>query len=570
MVYSPYFAFSTNRRRKTGFLLPEWSKGGRDGFGLLVPLFLNLSPSHDATIYAGGNEERGGIVAAEFRYVQDYNSKGGLMVNYMRDRLEDTPEDDFKSDGIYRTAKDRYWVRGKIDHAFGQGIQGKLDLDIVSDRDYLQEYQGGIIGFDKSNERFKSAFGRGFDSSTTYVRANTAQLSKIWTDMSLNAELRAVQDLTEKSSTDHLWSLPKIRFDGRKALLAPADNPSSFRYFLEGIDLAWESEYIYYWRETGVGSQRLDLHPQLKGALPVSRYLETTFAVGVRNTSYLVDDNSDTSQGYNSSLMSRTLTDFEVATSTILMRDFDFDSSSFRRLTHMIRPELKYNYIPTRKQDRFPDLDGTDRIDARNLVSYGLINDFDVKFVNEDGQLATRKLGYFKIRQSYDIVEQRRDNLGPGESREPFSDLSFESVADPVKYLRLGYKSDWNMYGNGVVKYELASRLHDNRGDSLNLEFRTEKGTDIRQLNADLTIKFTDTILAQAIIAHSFYADEISDAQLRIFYNPACWSLEFMATNTADGDYRFSVMVNLEGVGNVLGLKQTLYSQESGGYSFSK
>jgi len=570
VMYSPYFGFSTNRRRKTGFLLPEWSQGGRDGVGVLVPLFLNLSPSHDATIYAGGNENRGPILAGEFRYVQDYDSKGGFMVNYMSDRKDDTPGDDFKSDGYYRTGNDRYWIRGKIDHAFTARLRGKLDVDLVSDRDYLQEYEDGMIGFEESNKRFKKAFGRGFDSSTTYVRTNTAQLSMTWPDMSLNAELRAVQDLTDAHSTDHLWSLPKISFDGRKTLLEPTANPGPARLFLEGVDLAWETEYVYYWRENGVGSQRLDLHPQLKAPVPLTPYLETTMTVGLRSTSYLVDDNSDVDQGYGSGLKTRTMSDFELATSTILMRDFDVSFGGLERLTHMVRPEVTYNYVPTEDQNDYPNLDGTDRISAVNLLTYGINNDFEISRSDEAGRETRRKLGYVKVKQSYDIAEERRDDLAPGEEKHPFSDIAFESVFDPFSNVRLGYKSDWSVYGEGMVKYELASRLSDHRGDSLNLEYRYEKGSEIRQLNADMTVVFSDTLLAQAVLAHSFYADEVSDARLRLYYHPACWSLEFLAANTADGDYRFTLVVNLAGVGNVLGVNQTLYSLDSGGYSFSR
>ena len=568
VLYSPYFGFSTNRRRKTGFLLPEWSQGGRDGLGLLVPLFLNLSPSHDMTLYAGGNENRGGILAAEFRYVEDYASKGGFMVNYMRDRLEDTPEDDFRSDGYYRSNKNRYWARGKIDHAFGKRLRGKLDFDLVSDRDYLQEYTDGMTGFDETDKRFKKAFGRGFDPASTYVRTNTAQLSMTWPDMALSGELKAFQDLTDAHSTDHLWSLPRITFNGRKSLVRPSPGAGAWRRFFEGLDLAWDSEYIYYWRENGLGSQRLDLHPQFKAPLPLTPYLETTMTIGGRATSYLVDDNSAVSKGYDSGLMTRYMSDFQLATSSILMRDFDLGAG--RGLTHMVRPEITYDYIPTEPQDKYPNLDAVDRVSAKNLLSYALNNNFTWAVTDDSGHKTTRDLGFVKIKQSYDIAEERRDDLAPGEGKEPFSAVNFEAKASPFTSLTLGYKSDWDVYGRGMTKYEMASNWHDVRGDGLNLEYRYEKGTEVRQLNTDLTVVFTDTLLAQAMVAYSFDANEASDAKLRIFYNPACWSLEFLAANTADGDYRFTMIFNLEGVGNILGLNQTLYSLDSGGYSFSK
>ncbi len=322
VVYSPYLAFPTNTKRKSGLLLPEWTGGERDGAGLLVPLFVSFSPSQDMTLYAGGLSQRGALAGAEYRYVQDAASKGTMALSYLDDRLTDTPGDDFKSDGVYRTISNRYWLRGKADHDFGEEVAVKLDLDLVSDQDYLEEYKDGLIGYGESAQQFSEEFGRGFEGKTTHARTNTAQLTKLWPTMALGGEFRAYNDPTALPSTSHPWSLPSLSFAGSRPLLAPRRSRAASAALADSLvaktDLTWDSGYVYYWREDGVGAKRLDLHPVLKAPLPLAPFLETTADVGLRQTIYEVDGAGSPVDGPSNGNVNRTLADVKLATSTRL------------------------------------------------------------------------------------------------------------------------------------------------------------------------------------------------------------------------------------------------------------
>lgn len=565
VAYSPYFAFSTNQERKTGLLLPEFSHSGRDGAGVVVPLFLNLSPSYDATLHAGYFTNRGNFAGAEFRYVYDEESKGVFALNYLRDRLDDL-EDDFKQDGIYRNTRNRYWFRGKIDHDFDNNMVAKLDVDLVSDRDYLQEYQDGKLGFEESEKRFKNTFMRGFDSETTITRANVAQLSKAWTDVSLNGELRTINDPTDTASTSHLWSLPKATFDGRLPVLGRNRDATGVAALVNDVDLAWNSEYIYYWREEGVGSQRLDMHPRLISPLYLTPYLETTVSAGVRETFYLVDDNSQVSQGYDSGMMDRTLQDYNITTSTIFMRDFGVQSQGFSKLTHMVRPEVSYDYIPTKPQENYPNLDGVDRILPQNLITYRLRNDFDFSGPS-DGSESSKKFAFVNLWQSYNVMEDRKTISALGGTRHPLSPVNFDLGVYPFTGFSFLYQSDLDVYGRGFTKYSLRSDYSEFEKYTLGLEYRYEKDAVINQLNGDLFYRLNDRIAVTGDILHSFETDKTTEASLGLFYDPACWSLEFLFTTTPDNDYRFSLIFALEGIGKVLGVNQSMYVTETGRFS---
>ncbi|MDH3390508.1 MAG: LPS assembly protein LptD, partial [Desulfobulbaceae bacterium] len=195
VFYLPYLRLPIGNKKKSGFLFPEYSSSSRNGTGLITPFFINLSPSYDMTLYPGYYSDRGPLLAGDFRYAAGFNSRGTFMFNYLDDKLEDTPANDYKSDGILRTNSSRYWFRGKADHDFGNRLVAKLDVDVVSDHDYLQEFKKGIVGFDQSSRNFLDIYKRGFQNETLDLRNNTLQLSKIWKTTDLQTEISIIDDV---------------------------------------------------------------------------------------------------------------------------------------------------------------------------------------------------------------------------------------------------------------------------------------------------------------------------------------------------------------------------------------
>lgn len=556
VLYSPYVAFPTNTKRKTGALFPEVSSSRRDGLGVLAPLFVNISPSQDLTLYAGGLAERGPLAAAEFRYVQDIGSKGIVELNLLDDRQEDTAGDDFKSDGALRTTTERYWLRGKADHDFGNHLNGKLDFDLVSDQDYLEEYSSGLIGYSESARMFTNEFGRGFEAKTTSARANTAQLAKLWPTMTLAGEVRGVSDPSGVPSSNYPWSLPSLTFAGSRPLARPSSAASGLSSLAAVTDLTWDSGYAYYLRKEGPGGQRLDLHPVLKAPLRLSPYLETIGALGLRQTMVQAEDNGTMGGGiYDDVVRQRTITDTTLATSTILMRDFELKGSRLQRLTHMIRPGLAYTYVPAVSQEEMPFVDPLDLIRPENLLTYGISNDFEV--VGTSGK--AWKMGYARLSQAYDIHAARRDPVANDRQR-VWTAVDLESWLQPIPDLKLLYETKVDIYGAEGDNYRVGASYLTPQGNGLAAEHRYDPVQAINQLNLDLSLRLTRTLQAQALINHSLDTDETSDTSLRLLYTPSCWGLALQATTTPDDAYRVTLLFSLDGVGNILGLSQNISS----------
>ena len=576
LAYTPYFTFPAKTKRESGLLFPEWSHSSRSGLGLMVPLFLNVSPSTDITLYPGYLSERGVQYGGEFRYVKGPESYGTFMLSYMRDDLVEGADltNEYKTDDLIRRETNRYWLRGKANHDFGDNLTGRLDLDLVSDQDYLQEFQEGSMGYTASNLLFLDQFGRDLREETIYERESSLQLVKVWSNMIASGELRTRQDTRHdillgaddgdgvleegeysilSRTTSPLQALPRLDFTGRIPI-------SGTR-----MSTAWDSEYVNYWREEGVGTQRLDLHPKLISFLPRGGWLEGKVSGGARETAYQLESYGDSSWDKDR-FQDRQAYDFTGNMATILLRDFDLGQSDW--LEHMIRPNLVYEYL-TRTQelpnigDSLGYFDGVDRLERKNWLTWQFNNYFTVGGTNKKGDFWNRNLGIFKVLQTYDLREENPESSGlPAEGRRyDWSDLRFEATVSPVPNWALGYQTNVSMYGKGVTRYELLNQYNFTGGHSLGLNYRylqdsgmiapyfyTDLGESTHDLIGMAGVRLTETLSADAYLVKSFSEDHTVESRVRLIYQPACWMVELETSKTPD-DQRVMLIFSLDGVG---------------------
>jgi len=547
VFYLPYFRIPIGKDKKSGFLFPEYSSSSRNGTGLITPFFINFSPSYDMTMYPGYYSDRGFIVAGEFRYIVDYNSRGTFMINYLDDSLEDTIENDFKSDGRLRTNSNRYWFRGKADHDFGNRLVGKLDVDFVSDHDYLQEFRTGIIGFDQSNNDFLDIYRRGFQAETIDLRENTLQLSKIWTSTDLQTEISIINDL--RDAPDEVtppWAVPRVAYSG---LLPFLQTP---------LDLIWGTEYVYFWRDEGVGAHRVDLFPQLNGPFPFSPYLESSYLLGIRETLYFIEPHDSESEAlyYNRDFEQRTLYNVLLTGATTLRRDYGLSSEKYKAFRHAIRPELSYLLVQGSNQEDLPFLDDEDRIMEKNWLQFSLNNYFRAIRFDEISLFRTN-FSSLKISQTYDIDAEDH----------PFSDIYFEFIIRGFQNLFFSYENTLSVYGEGATTYSLAARYKTNRGDRLSIDYRYKRdpeiyppyfysvtgGESLSELNTKLESRLSRLFSVKFDLTYSLASDNTVNSTFSLIYHNPCWTLEFAANRTPD-DTGFYLLLSLAGISTPLDL----------------
>ncbi len=555
VFYSPYLILPAKTARQSGFLFPEVSHSQRDGMGIIAPLFINLSASGDVTLYPGYLSQRGGFAGAEFRYAAGRESAGTFRLNYLDDRFKDSAADDFNDDGFYRQTRNRYWLRAKADQRLSDTVTAKLDLDVVSDRDYLQEYRAGIVGYDISNGAFLKNYHRDLQEASIPFRQSSLQATKTWKNSLAGIEMRAIKDVWDMpTATSPLQVLPRLVSDGVMPL----------GQFPFASQLLWQTEYINYWRQEGTGSQRLLLAPQLVENLPFGKWLEGSMRAGVNETLYLPEDYGDhTPDSLHSALQNRTLWSFGTSLGTSLSRYYRDFPGEGTGLLHLVRPEIDYSYIPEKNQDDLPDLDSQDRIAARNWLQYGVTNYFRIT-ESENGTMRNRKFARLRLTQIYDLKEARRD-LSVGERRYPFSDLWLQTDVYPTSTIDLGYDATWSVQGEGVTSYDLTMRWHGNARGSLSADYwyrrdreqeapyfhREGPTTSAQALTLAGNFALTEQLQLKGSLSHSFTDSQTRETDLQLIYAPSCWAVEAQYTKSIN-DSRVAVLFSLAGLGKLL------------------
>ena len=538
VFYSPWLMVPVGNTRQTGVLFPEVSTSKYGGFGVNLPLFINLSDSSDMTLYTEYYSNRGFMPGLELRYALGNQKKGGFVASYLKDDLSDPSETEYYNDtGYTHTNDDRYWVRGKLDHDFDNGIVTRTDLDIVSDRDYLTEFNSGSTGFRNSQSRFLHAFGRGFQNKTNDQRQNTFKVLKSWDGMALEGVFLGINDVRQDtSSPTPLWKLPSLDFTGSR-ILGFGD-----------LNIDWDADYVNYYREDGVGGHRFDIYPRLSMPLPLGPYFESRAEAGVRETLYSVQTFGDGTWDKSSS-PNRLLGEFHTEIGSTLLRDFGVAINDMDGITHNFRPYVQYDFLSDTDQDDLPSFDAVDRKSDLNKVTYGIDNFFNL-FGTSSGKDTSKEYGELKIKQSYDIRSIA--------SNEPLSPVNVKLQLTPLKQLsaaKLIYKTDLSVYGKGS-SHTVEAFYNNSRGDSFNLDYRYDdlNGADTQQINFAARAQLWDTIFAAYDIKHSISSSQIIEQNISLMYRPACWSIELQSKYTP-ADTTFFVLFNLANIGSPLGLK---------------
>ena len=571
VFYTPYMIIPTKDARQTGLLFPEVSHSSNNGYGFNVPFFYNISDSADATFFSEYYTKRGFMPGAEFRYVLNPDDKGTVAANFLNDKLSNPAETGYyNSTGFTHTNNDRYWLRGKVDKTFGDDWIVHVDLDIVSDQDYLTEFNSSAYtGFSKENSHYIDIYGRGFQNTTEYQRENTVGTFKSWTDMFLVTDILAVDDIrTIKSGPEPLWKLPEIDFSGVMPI-----RDSKFNF-------SWDANYVDYWRQNGVSGQRFDLYPKVSAPIPLGPYFESRAEVGARETFYGLQSFGDDAwdQGDNPN---RTLYTFHTEVGTTLARDFAVPLFGFNGINHKMRPFVEYDYLPDTNQTTLPFFDSNDLIDPANTITYGVNNFFDLfKDAKNRDSDSTSELGYIKIRQSYylngvrnDIYQNnlRRDSLlgilpgstgafladsnnyplPPDEADKSFSPIDMRFGWKLTHDLDIIYRNDLDVYNHGFLVHGLETAYKNSRGDTFALGYDSNRLQDIEQVSFNTKIQLLSNVRGEFMISRSLSQEQTNAEAVSLIYQAPCWSVQIRSVYTPT-DSSIMLLFNLANIGAAL------------------
>ena len=571
ILYAPFLVFPAKTKRQTGLLVPRLLYSNRNGFEYDQPLFWAISESSDATFYEHYMARRGLKHGLEYRYVLEPESKGAMMYDFLYDRQIDdgtTGEDisgyhyeGFTSDDEMRLNRKRWWLRMKSDQNLPSGVQGKLDVDLVSDQDYLREFTRGYSAYDANNSYFYKEFGRELDDSSDTIRLNQLSLHRGWNRYSLNADFRwydAVIIRKNDNPDPTLQRLPHIQFEAAKQRL-----PFLPLYFSLG------SSYNYFWRDYGTKGHRADLHPRLYYPMSLFKYLDFEPSFGIRETLWQVEEYENEKGAKEDRLLSRSLLDIRADLSTEFSRIFDPNTHSIDGIKHTVRPQVVYDYLPVGEQDDYPNFEGInggiDRIEEKNLITYSITNEFTAKIAESQKSGSKRDLqheqhpgvsGYryvdfcrIKFSQSYDIIEARCEKK-TGERR-PFSDVKGKFELQFSPFLGLDADATWSPYDGEYKSYNAILNLRDKRGNSGSVDYRYTQGSS-KSILANLLLKLSERGSLLWETERNLKDGQDIKQVIGVRYQPQCWSLDFTYTHDRTIDSReYFVQISLHGLGKI-------------------
>jgi LPS-assembly protein len=592
VFYWPYMALPGRKARQTGFLPPYMASSNKLGMQVNLPYYWVISDEADATIYQNYMSRRGYSQGFEFRHANDAATKGLWKVDMLKDNRRAVTEadewKDYQDDGLARPNRSRWWVRSKYDGWLGSpDLKVKLDLDVVSDQNYLRDFQNGPTGFDQSREAFLENFGRDIDNKDSTTRTSVAFASRSWDRVGATGSLTYVENLEfmngngKDDENTTVQTLPEL-------------NLFAYQQQVPGtpLEVAADAKYDYFTRNMGHTGHRLRVTPEVK--LPLqSDFITFIPTVSGDFTSYdltrhegygnqtIVDDGGRTqyldSNATKDGFQTRNTWAAGFSAFSEMTRVFTLDdevvpepslagTSNWTRLKHSIVPRVEYAYTPTiTGQDELPYFDRFDRIQGRNEVTYSLTNVLDrrrdsVMLSPGSGEtpqasVVSDYLDFllFRLEQSYDRNEATRmDELSTYERR-PFSDVMAEVRVRPETFIDLISRVWFSPYKTSLTQNENTLRLFkDGLGEfSVGYDYLVKIDEYKRYRDDTMSIvslgakwEINDDLTLSAKFRHDFNDEQDLERTIGLSWAAECYTMHFSLSQKTN-DTRFEVGFDL-------------------------
>jgi LPS-assembly protein len=539
LLYFPYIIFPAKTKRQTGLLPPSIGYSRRDGVDMEAPFFWAISRQTDATFYERYIEERGLKQGLEFRYITGAESKGAFLFDILSDRREHKDlfnEDDVKISPFPRTNTTRFWARGRTDQSFPYKIGLKLDVDFVSDYDYLREFSEPSLG-PEYRVRLGEEFGRSLDEAESPTRRSAILITRRFRDTTLQAAssfnqnpMRPDEDTTAQPVA------------GLGATILPTGILKLPLFFSLG------SDYGYIYRDSGEKGQRLALAPALSYPIWSIPYVAIEPSLKYFITYHWVDEYLE-----RKDKQSRDTYEVGLQLHSIIEKLFDIDYRNIKRLKHKFQPTLSYTFRPYQEQEaNRPWFEPIDTLTRRNVIALSLDNFLDARKEDETGQPTYSQCAQVSLTQGYDLDEARKE-IVPGEKRKSFTPLEANLSFTPLPAVYLSAGGAWDHYdrhlSSGNVSLDLSIERGDQRQDRYSIDFEYARDS-AKSLNYDVAINLLYGVSVGARGKKNLEVDYDIENSYWIDYQSQCWGVRLVYEDLEE-DRRTLLMFRLLGMGEV-------------------
>jgi LPS-assembly protein len=536
IFYMPYLLFPVKTKRQTGLLLPNVGYSDRNGGSVEVPFYWAISDQADATFYGRYMTERGYMQGLEFRYVADQDSKGIFLFDILSDDIEEKDENDpdqMEVSPFARTNHTRYWLRGRMDQDLPYGVVARLDMDFVSDQDYLREFEGDLFGFEARPD-LREESGRPMEERYSPTRRSSLRLSHGGEAYSLQGSSSYYQVPENPSEDNTPQPLGALDF----ALL-----PQQIPYL--PVFFRFDTDYQYIWRDDGTKGHGLSVNPAISYPMWFGRYLALDSSISYTRNMEWVDDPQE-----NIDHQSKDAYQVQARLSTILERVFGIERGSMKKLKHKVTPSLAYEYgVFPDERDKSPWFNPLDQESKVNRVVFSIENLFDARMENEEGSVSYRQLATFTLTQGYDLSEARRDEA-PGEEKEALEPLLATMVLRPFPGLHFLGRTKWDYEKDKLTTVDLSLDLSlprsGGRRDRFAVDYVDVEGGN-KALNFSADVHLSHGFSAGTLLNRDLDLKKSSYSTYWLEYESQCWGVR-LGAKKEDEETSFMLSFHLFGL----------------------
>ncbi len=544
VAYIPFMVFPAKTKRQTGFLLPRIGFSSNNGFDIEIPFFWAISEKTDATFYQRYMVERGYMQGLEYRFALDKATRGMFLIDILSD--EKTEKDMLDPDEMNispyaRTNITRYWLRGRSDTRAPEGVTARLDLDYVSDQDYLREFEDTLAGLDWKPDLEKES-GRPVEEMRSPTRRSALRLAKDTDDFILHGTATYAQ-VPENPSIDKTTQ-PLM---GLSLLSLPIRvNPVPAFFTLD-------SGYDYVWREEGQDGHRMDVSPLISAPFWTGPYLEwEPYVRYTYNGRWLGDGYGRKEEQY------RTAYETGARVSTDLERIYDISWGDATGMMHKISPVLSYrhrelveNWNLKEKKPWFEPIEFEGDI---NQVNFSIENFFNGRHVNKKGRKTYQQWATFDVTQGYDLLEAKKP-LKAGQRRKPYTPLSLEMTFTPNSTINLSANASWDHYDESINRAYASLDLYLPRAgglrDMLKLDYLYRAGIEESlQLESEVNLFYGFSV--GGYLQQDYFENHNISNGYWVRYLDQCWGVR-LAMENDDVRTRVMLVFELVGLGEIKG-----------------
>jgi LPS-assembly protein len=535
IFYLPYLIFPTKTERQTGLLLPKADYSDRNGVSMEVPFFWAISDQTDATFYARYMSERGYMQGLEFRYIDHQDSKGVFLFDILSDDIEKKDLNDpeqMEVSPFPRTNQTRYWLRGRIDQNLPHDLLARLDLDYVSDQDYLREFEGDLFGFEARPDLWEESR-RPVEERYSPIRRSGLRLSHEGESYSLQGGsfYNQLQGHPQEDETSQPLGALDFAFLPQRI--------SHFPLFYR-LDM----DYQYTWRDVGSKGHGFSFSPELSYPMWLGQHLSLVSSINYTGSMEWFDDPLERKDHRFKDAYRA-----QARLSTILERVFGVEWGSIKKVKHKITPSLTYDYgVFPDERDESLWFNPLDRESKVNRIVFSIENLLDARMEDEKGGISYRQLASFNLSQGYNIDEARRDEASVEED-EAFEPLLATMILRPFPGLYFVGRAEWDYEMDKVTTVDLSLDLSvprsGNRRDRYALDY-VDRENGNRSLKFWADVNLSHGFSAGASISRDLDLKHSIHSGYWMEYESQCWAVEVGMEEEEVGT-RFMLSVRLLG-----------------------